>query len=80
MRPTKAELTPDKARLSTGSQLARLYGLIWSRAVASQMAAAKMLQVHISFSRAEQRFNVDVLYIPSLHPFGQERLLHPFAA
>ena len=45
MRPTKAVRTPDQAPLPRGSQLARLYGLIWSRAFASQMTAARMLQV-----------------------------------
>ena len=45
IRPTKAARTPDQAPLPRGSQLARLYSLIWSRALASQMTAARMLQV-----------------------------------
>ena len=45
MRPTKASRTPDLAPLPRGSQLARLYSLIWARALASQMASAELLQV-----------------------------------
>ncbi|KAK9916124.1 hypothetical protein WJX75_008944 [Coccomyxa subellipsoidea] len=45
IRPTKAGLLPQKAGLSPSSQLARLYALIWARAIASQMASAKLLQV-----------------------------------
>lgn len=45
VRPTKAERTPEQAPLPRGTQLARLYSLIWSRAIASQMTAARMLQV-----------------------------------
>lgn len=36
---------PDQVQLPQGLQLARLYRLIWARAIASQMSAAKLLQV-----------------------------------
>ena len=45
IRPTQAGRAPEQAPLPKGSQLARLYSLIWSRALASQMTAARMLQV-----------------------------------
>ena len=45
IRPTKAGRLPDQAQLPGGSQLARLYSLIWARAIASQMSAAQLLQV-----------------------------------
>ena len=49
VRPTKASRTPDQAPLAKGSQLARLYSLIWARALASQMASAEFLQVPCLF-------------------------------
>ncbi|EIE25778.1 DNA topoisomerase I [Coccomyxa subellipsoidea C-169] len=45
IRPTKAALLPQKTALQPASQLYRLYALIWARAIASQMASAKLLQV-----------------------------------
>lgn len=45
IRPTKAGRLPNQAQLPKGSQLARLYSLIWARALASQMSAAQLLQV-----------------------------------
>ena len=54
MRPTKAERVPEQAPLPRGSQLARLYALIWSRAVASQMTAARILQVWQTASHSKK--------------------------
>ena len=45
IRPTKPGRLPDQAQLPKGSQLARLYSLIWARALASQMRSASLLQV-----------------------------------
>ncbi len=45
IRPTKPDASPERCGLPPRSQLARLYGLIWARALASQMAPAAMLQV-----------------------------------
>ncbi|BDA43988.1 DNA topoisomerase 1 [Coccomyxa sp. Obi] len=45
IRPTKARLHPQKSGLAPSSQLSRLYALVWARAIASQMASAKLLQV-----------------------------------
>ena len=45
IRPTKPAATPERCGLPLRAQLARLYALIWARALASQMAPAAMLQV-----------------------------------
>ena len=45
IRPTQAGTAPGQATLQKDSRLAWLYSLIWRRALASQMAAARMLQV-----------------------------------
>lgn len=45
IRPTKPGRLPDQAQLPKGFQLARLYSLIWARALASQMRSASLLQV-----------------------------------
>ncbi|CAL8469974.1 g9516 [Coccomyxa elongata] len=45
IRPTKARLHPQESGLAPSSQLSRLYALVWARAIASQMASAKLLQV-----------------------------------
>ncbi len=48
IRPTKAYLHPQRSGLAPSSQLSKLYGLVWARAIASQMAPAKLLQVLLS--------------------------------
>ncbi len=45
IRPTKARLHPQMSSLAPSSQLSRLYALVWARAIASQMASAKLVQV-----------------------------------
>ena len=47
MRPTQAAQLPNRGQLLKGSQLARMYSLVWARAVASQMSAASLLQVPV---------------------------------
>lgn len=44
IRPTDSDLLPEALQLPPSSPLLYLYNLIWSRAVASQMASAKLLQ------------------------------------
>ncbi len=44
IRPTEADLLPHEAKWPS-SQLSKLYALVWARAIASQMASAKLLQV-----------------------------------
>ncbi len=46
IRPTEAEMHPEYIDdVLSSRKLSRLYGLIWARAIASQMASAKLLQV-----------------------------------
>ena len=47
IRPTDVNLTPEQLRSQVGSDEAKLYELIWNRAVASQCAAAKLAKTRI---------------------------------
>ncbi len=47
IRPTDVNLTPDRLQSQVGSDEAKLYELIWNRAVASQCAAAKLAKTRI---------------------------------
>ncbi|MEY4723115.1 MAG: topoisomerase topoisomerase protein [Candidatus Parcubacteria bacterium] len=48
IRPTDARLTPDMAAKHLDDRQARLYELIWNRAIASQMTDAELLTVSVS--------------------------------
>ena len=48
IRPTDLARTPDAVTGRLGADEARLYGLIWKRAVASQMSAARLDRVRVA--------------------------------
>ncbi len=50
IRPTDLARTPDTVEGRLGTDEAALYGLIWQRAVASQMAAAKLDRVRVELA------------------------------
>ena len=52
IRPTDLALTPDALEGPLGEDRAALYALIWRRAVASQMAAAKLDRVRVELASA----------------------------
>jgi DNA topoisomerase-1 len=52
IRPTDFSLTPDKAGSRFHPDEARVYELIWKRAVASQMADAKLLRTTVEITGA----------------------------
>ncbi|KAA9131319.1 DNA topoisomerase I [Marinihelvus fidelis] len=67
IRPTMADLTPDKAKRYLSEDQARLYGLIWKRSVASQMTPAKLDLVAVEFdcgAGATFRANGSVVTFP----------------
>ena len=53
IRPTELARTPDAVEGHLGEDQAALYALIWKRAVASQMAAAKLDRVRVELASAE---------------------------
>ncbi|MEL6196798.1 MAG: type I DNA topoisomerase, partial [Pseudomonadota bacterium] len=53
IRPTDMGLAPDKIRAETDER--RLYELIWKRALASQMAAAKLMRTTVDIADASGR-------------------------
>ena len=53
IRPTDLARTPDALRGRLGEDAAALYALIWRRAVASQMAAAKLDRVRVELATAK---------------------------
>ena len=53
IRPTDIARTPDAVRDRLGEDMAALYALIWKRAIASQMAAAKLDRVRVKLASAE---------------------------
>ena len=53
IRPTELARTPDALGSRLGEDEAALYALIWKRAVASQMAAAKLDRVRVELASAE---------------------------
>ena len=58
IRPTQPAVSPEVSGLPPSSRLARLYGLIWARALACQMAPASLLQVPHAASLHVQRRTV----------------------
>ncbi|MBI5229806.1 MAG: type I DNA topoisomerase [Candidatus Magasanikbacteria bacterium] len=50
IRPTYAHITPEKLGDKLESKLVRLYTLIWQRAIASQMADARLTQTSLEIS------------------------------
>ncbi|HEX7224772.1 MAG TPA: type I DNA topoisomerase [Candidatus Limnocylindria bacterium] len=52
VRPTDFRRTPSDPRLAMGRDEARLYELIWKRAVASQMADARLLRTTLEITAA----------------------------
>ncbi len=52
IRPTDFSLTPEKAGNRIGGDEARLYELVWKRAVASQMSDARMLRTAVEITAA----------------------------
>lgn len=57
IRPTEASLSPDEAAKDLESSEAKLYRLIWQRAVASQAAAAKLAATTINISAKNNNNN-----------------------
>jgi DNA topoisomerase-1 len=53
IRPTNVKLTPEQLAAQVGSDQAKLYELIWNRAVASQCAAAKLAKTRLLTQSAE---------------------------
>ena len=67
IRPTSAALTPDRARRFLNRDQADLYELIWKRALASQMAPARLDTVAVEFdcgADATFRANGSVITFP----------------
>ena len=56
IRPTNIEQTPDALKADLSAEEAKLYDLIWRRAVASQMAPAKISQRTISIAATGDGF------------------------
>jgi len=52
IRPTSVSLTPDEAAKYLDGRQAKLYDLIWSRAVASQMTDAELMTVSVNMDAA----------------------------
>jgi len=50
IRPTDVSITPDEAKKFLDERMAKLYELIWRRAVASQMPEARFLQTAIDIT------------------------------
>jgi len=57
IRPTEANITPDNLENSLDKSQARLYRLIWQRAMASQMTAAKLAATVIDVQAKEGKDN-----------------------
>ncbi len=49
IRPTSVKLTPDSIKKHLSADQLKLYGLVWKRAVASQMVPAKINTVGVDF-------------------------------
>lgn len=56
VRPTEAENTPEKVKPYLTPQQFRLYNLIWNRAVASQMAPAKIDKVTLDLEDNSKKY------------------------
>ena len=56
VRPTSAERTPESLRGLLSEEQFKLYDLIWKRAIASQMAAARYDSTVMIFTVAGERF------------------------
>jgi DNA topoisomerase-1 len=56
IRPTHVELTPDSLKDALDKNQLRLYTLIWTRAMASQMTAAKFANKSVSICDADNKF------------------------
>ena len=56
IRPSMPELTPDEVEQSISGDTAKLYRLIWSRFMASQMADCQQDTVSVTVSAADYRF------------------------
>jgi len=50
IRPTDFGRTPDRFRADLGADAARLYDLVWKRAVASQMADARVMRTTVEIT------------------------------
>ena len=56
IRPSMPELTPDEVEQSISGDTAKLYRMIWSRFMASQMADCQQDTVSVTVSAADYRF------------------------
>ena len=56
MRPTNPAFTPDEAEKSLSGDTAKLYRLIWSRFIASQMSDCQMDTVNASITAGDYLF------------------------
>ena len=56
IRPSMPELTPDEVEQSISGDTAKLYRLIWSRFMASQMADCLQVTVSVSFTAGDYLF------------------------
>ena len=58
VRPTSFERTPDKAARSLDADQAKLYELIWKRAVASQMESAELERTTVDVGSADRKITL----------------------
>ncbi len=81
IRPTEAMRTPDSVAAYLDPQQLKLYTLIWQRAVATQMAAAKLDRTHIELTGDKYTFRAtgQIILFPGwlkLYPdMGKETIL-----
>lgn len=57
IRPTNADITPERAKTHLDNQQYKLYQLIWQRAISCQMTAAKIKQAVINIVDEKKRFS-----------------------
>jgi DNA topoisomerase-1 len=76
IRPTSAKRIPDRIEQHLGRDQARLYRLIWQRAVASQMAVARFNQVSVDIEAVPAETTAPVAYL--LRATGQTMLFDGF--
>ena len=75
IRPTDFERTPDAMRARLGADEARLYELIWQRAMASQMESARLRQMAVTIEaddKALLRANGSVVVFDGFMKLYQE--------
>ena len=64
IRPSVPSLTPDEVDKSISGDTAKLYRMIWSRFMASQMADCQQDTVSVTVSAADYRFKASAIPLP----------------